>query len=150
MKKAFLILILPIIFMTEELVGQSTNLDWQHNLESALKKAKKQDKKVILYFTGSDWCSPCKMLKKDLFETTEFQDISKNYILVYIDMPRNQDLLPANQRLYNTKLLQTHNKRKVFPLFKVLNNKGKVLDEHSGYAMNGDIRYHMQLFKKYL
>lgn len=150
MKKAILLLFLPCILMAQEIKAQPSNLDWQYNLDTAIEKAKEQDKKVLVYFTGSDWCAPCKMLKKDLFETTEFKNVSDNYIWVYIDMPRNQDLLTPDQLSYNKQIVSKQNKRKVFPLFQVLNKKGKVLDEYSGYAMNGDIRYHMQLLKKYL
>jgi len=41
---------------------------WLTNYETALKKASKQKKNILMFFTGSDWCPPCQMLKKDLFD----------------------------------------------------------------------------------
>lgn len=149
MKKLFLVVILPWLISAQTGVETSIHNDWQYDLEAAKKLAKKQDKNILVYFTGSDWCPPCKMLQKDLFDTSAFQDASKNYILVYIDMPRNQDLLSSKQMKYNKEILAQHNKKGVFPLLKVLNENGKSLDEYSGYAMNGDIQYHLRLLKKY-
>lgn len=149
MKKLFFLVLIPLSmsFQTvSEHVGKS---DWKYDIEVAKKLAKKQDKNILVYFTGSDWCPPCKKLKTDLFDTTEFSEASKNYILVYVDMPRNKDLLSDQQMQHNKEVIASHNKRGVFPLLKVLNAKGEVLDEYSGYAMNGDVRYHLQLLKKY-
>ncbi len=149
MKKFFLLLALPLL-MSFQVVSETTEVnDWKYDLESAKKLAKKQDKNILIYFTGSDWCPPCKMLKKDFFDTQEFDEASKNYILVYVDMPRNQDLLSSKQMLHNKGVIAAYNKRGVFPLLKVLNSKGKSLDEYSGYAMNGDVRYHLQLLNKH-
>ena len=43
------------------------DVNWQTDYKSVLKQAKKDKKNVLVYFTGSDWCPPCKMLKRDLF-----------------------------------------------------------------------------------
>lgn len=64
------------------------------------------------------------MLKTDFFNTNEFQELSDNYILLYVDVPRNKDLLSDKQLIQNKKLLTKLNKRKVFPLSKVLDSKG--------------------------
>lgn len=64
------------------------------------------------------------MLKTDFFNTNEFQELSDNYILLYVDVPRNKDLLSDKQLIQNKELLTKLNKRKVFPLSKVLDSKG--------------------------
>lgn len=149
MKKLYLIVVLPLLLSAQISADSAVKNTWTYNLEDAKQLAKKQDKNILVYFTGSDWCPPCKMLKKDLFDTAAFQEASKNYILVYIDVPRNQDLLPPKQMRYNKEVLAQHNKKGVFPLLKVLNENGKSLDEYSGYAMNGDVQYHLRLLKKH-
>lgn len=122
---------------------------WLTDFEKALKVAKKDHKNVLVYFTGSDWCPPCKMLKTDLFDSAEFKALSKDYVLLYVDMPRNRDLLSPEQRQHNKDLLKKYNKKGVFPLLKIVNAKGKALDEYSGYSMNGEIRYHLDLLNRY-
>jgi thioredoxin-related protein len=149
MKKLFLLFVLPLLLSAQASSEIFSKNDWQYNLEAAKKLAKKQDKNILIYFTGSDWCPPCKMLKNDLFDTSAFNEASENYILVYVDMPRNQDLLSSNQMKHNKEVVAQHNKKGVFPLLKVLNGNGKSLDEYSGYAMNGDVRYHLKLINKY-
>ncbi len=148
MKKLLLLLLLPLFLSAQAPIEVSNDTKWEYNLEKALKLAKKNDKNILIYFTGSDWCPPCKMLKKDFFETTQFTEVSKNYVTLYVDMPRNQDLLSAEQMKHNKAVVATYNKKGVFPLLKIINNKGKALDEYSGYAMNGDVRYHVQLLEK--
>ncbi len=121
---------------------------WLTNYDNAISKAKKQHKNVLVYFTGSDWCPPCKMLKTDLFDTNQFQELSSNYILLYIDIPRNRDLISEKQMIHNKELLTKLNKKKVFPMFKVIDAKGNELDKLSGYSMNGVVDSHLKLLEK--
>ena len=141
-------LLLPFI-----LAAQSDHIDvadtnWHLDYENAIQEAQQSDKNLLVYFTGSDWCAPCKMLKKDLFETAEFRKESENYVKLYIDIPRNRDLLSPSQLAHNKALLPRLNKRNVFPLFTVLNAREKELDQISGYNMNGEISYHMEFMRK--
>lgn len=41
------------------------DLNWQTNVEVAKKSAEKNNKAILIYFTGSDWSSACKNLNKD-------------------------------------------------------------------------------------
>ena len=62
---------------------------WGEDLTVALEKAKTENKAVLVEFTGSDWCPPCKMMRKEVFSKSEFVDAAaKTFILVEIDMPR--------------------------------------------------------------
>ena len=117
--------------------------DWLKNYEEALSDAKKEKRNVLVYFTGSDWCPPCKMLKKDLFDTSEFKIIAAEYTLLYIDIPRDKNLLSAEQMEHNMNLLNKINKKGVFPLLVILSEKGRLLDQYSGYSMDGKIQAHV-------
>ncbi len=122
---------------------------WLKNYDEAMADAKKEGRNVLVYFTGSDWCPPCKLLKKDLFDTAAFKTISANYTLLYIDIPRNRELLSPEQMKHNSEVLNKINKKAVFPLLIVMNEKGSKLDQYSGYSMNGEVQYHMELLEKY-
>ena len=89
------------------------------------------------------------MLKRDFFDTDEFKSVATNYTLLYIDIPRNRDLLSAEQMKHNSDLLAKINQKGVFPLIVILNEKGVQLDSYSGYNMNGEIQYHLNLMEKY-
>ncbi|SKB45286.1 thioredoxin family protein [Maribacter arcticus] len=147
MKYVILLFMLPLFITAQADYDSVDDTKWLTDYDTAISKAKKQKKNVLVYFTGSDWCPPCKMLKTDLFDTNEFQELADNYILLYVDVPRNKDLLSEKQFTRNKELLTKLNKRKVFPLLKVLDSKGKEIDEISGYSMNGVIDSHLRLLK---
>lgn len=124
------------------------NTSWSIDYDAALQTAQSNKKNVLVYFTGSDWCAPCKKLKKDLLGSKEFKTIASDYNLVYVNIPRNQDLISAEQYQKNKMLMGKLNKRKVFPLFVVVDSEGNLVDEHSGYSMNGHTQYHLAFLKK--
>lgn len=147
--RPLLVFILLPLFLTAQESLSKPSSEWFLDFDSALKQSKESNRNVLIYFSGSDWCGPCKMLKKDLFDSSEFLNIAKDYVLLYIDLPRNRDLISSQQYEHNKALLAKFNKRGVFPMVKILNEHGKVLDEYAGYSMTGDVRYHMQLLEKY-
>jgi thioredoxin-related protein len=62
---------------------------WSTDLEASIALAKKENKAVLVEFTGSDWCPPCIAMRKNVFTKKEFVDAaSKKFVLVEIDMPR--------------------------------------------------------------
>ncbi len=130
------------------LPSKKVEVTWHTDYASAKEIAKKEHKKLLVYFTGSDWCTPCIKLKKDLFDTNEFSEAAEDYVLVYIDIPRNKDLLSAEQLSHNQDVLRELNRKKVFPLLQVIKPNGKVVDEHSGYGMNGDVSYFLDFLER--
>lgn len=72
---------------------------WSTDLEKAFKDAKKQNKPVLVEFTGSDWCPPCIAMRKNVFSKKEFVTAaSKNFILVELDFPKaDKELKEKNQ-----------------------------------------------------
>ena len=143
-----LFLSLPMVLAAQTDRIAVADTDWHLDYDKAIQEARKSDRHLLVYFTGSDWCAPCKMLKKDLFETDAFKEASEDYVKLYIDIPRNRDLLSPEQLAHNMALLPRLNKRNVFPLFTVLNTREKELDQISGYNMNGEIGYHMEFIRK--
>ena len=65
MKYLFLLLMIPFLATAQMDIKNANDSKWLTNYDTAISKAKKQKKNVLVYFTGSDWCPPCKMLKTD-------------------------------------------------------------------------------------
>ncbi|MEB8329255.1 thioredoxin family protein [Flavobacteriaceae bacterium KMM 6897] len=148
--KCFIILfMLPFFIGAQENTSLFDQGEWRTDYENALETAKRDKQNIMIYFTGSDWCPPCKMLKKDFFETSEFKILSKSYVLLYIDIPRSSTSISMEQMAHNKQLLPKLNKKGVFPLIKIINSRGEELDELSGYRMNGDIQPYVALMNKY-
>jgi thioredoxin-related protein len=69
---------------------------WTIDLDAALARAATSGKDVLLVFTGSDWCAPCKQLAKEVWTVEEFtKTAAERYELVVIDSPRKKDTLDA-------------------------------------------------------
>lgn len=103
----------------------------------ALEKAAKENKPVVIEFTGTKWCPPCKMMKRDTFDKKDFQEYAKeNLVFVKVDvMPDGRSVDPAlNEQ--NSHLLRKY-KIQVYPTFVVLNSQGKVLGRELGYIHGG-------------
>ena len=62
---------------------------WGADFSEAQQIAKQNHKLILLNFSGSDWCGPCIKLKKDVFESAEFQSFAEsNLVLLRADFPR--------------------------------------------------------------
>ncbi len=63
-------------------------LTWHTDVNEALEIAVKENKKVMLFFTGSDWCGWCIKLQNEVFRTSDFEKWSNDVVLVELDFPR--------------------------------------------------------------
>lgn len=108
--------------------------DWQTGYTKALQTARAQNKRVLLDFTGSDWCGPCIQLKKAVFSRPEFAAYAdKNLVLVEVDFPQRKrqsaELVKQNEQLSKQYSLQG----KGYPTVILLDPNGKILREFTGY-----------------
>lgn len=107
---------------------------WETDFENAKKTAKEKNELILLNFSGSDWCGPCIMLRKDYLESDAFQDMAKgNLVMVNADFPRkkkNQQSAELVKR--NEALAEKYNKEGLFPYTLLLNADGKVLKTWKG------------------
>lgn len=117
-------LLICLLSITQISFSQQVN-----TLESSLTKAKQEHKKVLLYFSGSDWCAPCIKFKKTFIQNEAFQSFaSENLIVVNADFPRlKKNALSAEQTTENEKLADKYNANGIFPLVLVLDENGKVI-----------------------
>ncbi len=86
----------------------------------------------MLSVGGSDWCGPCIALKKNIFDTPEFdQYASKKFIFVYVDLPRDKTKITAEQ-LEKNKAVNACYKIGLIPTVLVLNNDGVTIGGFQG------------------
>jgi thioredoxin-related protein len=66
---------------------------WIDDFDKAVELAKKEKKDIFVDFTGSDWCSWCIRLRKEVFvHEAFFAEAGKQYVLVELDFPRSEEL----------------------------------------------------------
>ena len=105
---------------------------WLTDLAKAQAKAKSEKKMVLMDFNGSDWCPPCRALRKNVLSSPEFIQYAKeNLVLVDVDFPRHktlsEELKKANEQL------SEQFKIEAFPTIVVLSSDGKELTKRTGY-----------------
>jgi len=68
----------------------AVELNWEHNYQNALAKAKKEHKMVYL-FVGADKCRHCDRFKKQTLSNKELIDtMKKEYVLLYMSRDRHK------------------------------------------------------------
>ena len=64
---------------------------WLVDFEKAKAQAAKEEKSILMEFTGSDWCPPCKALAKNVLTKDVFKtEMPKNFVLLKLDSPRDK------------------------------------------------------------
>ncbi|MCD8444002.1 MULTISPECIES: thioredoxin family protein [Tenacibaculum] len=78
--------------------------------------AKAQNKNIIVYFSGSDWCANCNKFKKEVLNTPEIKkSIETDYVYHLADFPQRTELSEELETLNNA-LAEKLNNQGVFPL----------------------------------
>lgn len=130
-------------FLSVSLIAGS---EWSDNYEKALAQAKAEHKKVLLDFTGSDWCGWCIKLDKEVFSKPAFKEYAdKNLVLVTVDFPQGKKLSKETQE-QNDKL-QAKYKIQGYPTIIILDENGKKVSE-GGYVKGGPEAFIAQIEKK--
>ena len=129
MKK--LALLLTATFATFTLLAAEG--EWLTDLPKAQAKAKAEKKLVLIDFTGSDWCPPCKNLHKTVLTSPEFTAFAKdNLVLVELDFPNSKpqsaELKAANKELAKKFGITG------YPTIIVLDASGKEVFKKVGYG----------------
>jgi thioredoxin-related protein len=120
---------------TEETKEKVLKVNWETSYKKALKKAEKENKPVLIYFSGSDWCGPCIKLDKELFHTEKFVDYAnKNMVLYLANFPRNKDLVTEEAKKDNKMLAKKFNNS--FPMLLFVDKNGKKIEEKRGVYMS--------------
>jgi thioredoxin-related protein len=124
------------IILFSFLVMMLGTVEWLDSLDAAKEIAAREDKLILLNFSGSDWCGPCIKMKKEVFENEAFLSIASNeLVLVRADFPRSKkNKLPIEQQKRNDALAEEYNPLGKFPYTVLLDATGKVLKAWEGYT----------------
>ena len=148
MKRLFVLPVILMLILTGcSKNGTSDSLNWKTDLNQALATAKKENKVVLINFTGSDWCQWCKRLSDEVFSKKEFENFAdKNLVLVKVDFPRNIEQSNAT-KYYNQQLANMYGVEG-FPTIILLDKNGRGLLK-TGY-MQGGVENYIQQLEQYM
>ena len=116
-----------VLFLLMGFVSYSQN--WKTNFEEAKLEAAKENKNILLVFSGSDWCAPCIKLDNVVWKSEAFKaEAEKNWVIYKADFPKKKaNQLPAELTESNKKLAEKYNRNGSFPLVILLDKTGKVI-----------------------
>lgn len=114
-------------------VANAAEGTWLTDMEKAQATAKEEKKMLLMDFTGSDWCPPCKALHSKVLTSKEFVDYAKeNLVLLEVDFPHQKQLPPGQSEA--NEALRKRFKVEGFPTIIVLDSNGKELSKEVGYS----------------
>ncbi len=62
---------------------------WRTDFTAAVAEARASNRALLVKFTGSDWCPPCRRLAAEVFDTDVMADFTASEVVpVLIDFPR--------------------------------------------------------------
>ncbi len=106
--------------------------DW----EAAKAKSKTENKPILINLTGSDWCTWCIKIEKDVFSKKEFKDFAAEHlILMEADFPRKKEQ-PAEIKKQNAALKKAY-LNGGYPTVLLLDAEGKKLSDDLGELKGG-------------
>jgi protein disulfide-isomerase len=129
--------LLALLFMVPMiLVGE---INWLSDFDEGVAAAEAQNKPLLVYFSGSDWCSWCQKLDSEVLAQETFQDrVSERFIFVQVDFPRRTPLSEEQQATNDA--LRRRFAVRGFPTIMLLDSNGRVM-ETTGYRPGGADSY---------
>jgi thioredoxin-related protein len=148
--KKFLVTLFTLygFFVFAQKTTEYGGLTWYLDYDQAKSVAQKENKPIVILFTGSDWCPPCKALKKEVFPNPVFRKEAENVILVLADFPRRK-ALSEEQKQKNRTLATLFLGRSGLPTMIAVDwRTGEILRRITGYNFyKHDINPHVNFIK---
>lgn len=115
----------------------AANLTWLTDLSQAQHQAETENKSVLLFFHGSDWCPTCIEMQQQVFDSPQFIDYARRaLVLVDVDFPQN-NTQSAELKKSNQALKTKFNVGENLPTIVLLNDSGETVFQEAGYGGGG-------------
>lgn len=139
--KFFALLFGVLLLAQANVFSQPNTLKWYTNYNEVNKQAVKDNKPVLLFFHGSDWCPPCIKMQKEVFDDNVFIEFASSEILfLNVDFPYKPKLSDS-QLAHNKELKKKFGLpdefSQGFPQVVIIDPTGKVLYQEKGYTGEG-------------
>jgi thioredoxin-related protein len=119
--------------------GLRANELWTEDFAAAKAEAAKDNKDLLMDFTGSDWCGWCIRLKKEVFDQDSFKkEATKSYVFVELDYPRSKQQSDAIKK--QNKELSEQFGIEGYPTIYLADSKGRPYAK-TGYQQGGPEKY---------
>jgi thioredoxin-related protein len=134
--KAFTAALLGVVALlgVQTTAVQAAEEGWLVDFEEAKKLSKETGKPILMEFTGSDWCPPCKALHKAVLSQDVFKtEVPKSYILLKLDNPRDKSHQTDAEKKQYPVLAKKYGVRGV-PTVMLVDDEGKPFHQQVGFG----------------
>ncbi len=119
------------------LTPAAADINWLSDFSIAKTESQNRKKYLLMEFTGSDWCPPCKALAEEVLEKKPFASFAEEHlVLLKIDFPKKKPLT-ADQKKYNQQLAEKY-RVEAFPTLIILDLNGQEVARETGYSGSPD------------
>jgi thioredoxin-related protein len=133
--------VIKMMFAAALVVSLHAEGNWLIDAKQAKEQAAKEGKAVLMDFTGSDWCAPCKQLKSQVLDSAAFKEFAdKNLVLLEVDFPNDKKKVSKETQAQNEKLSKEY-KIPGYPTIIVLDKDGKEVGREVGYLGESPAEY---------
>ena len=113
---------------------------WETDAATAMEQARARKCRVLILFTGSDWCPWCQKMEAEVYSQPGFARYSReNLVLLKLDFPRHSPQ-PDDLKAQNAGL-QSRYGVTGFPQAVVVDAGGRILKRVKGYREGGPSRF---------
>lgn len=114
--------------------------EWMTDFSAAKEKAEKENKTLVVDFTGSDWCGWCIKLDEEVFAHEAFKKgVEEKFVLVELDFPQDKSKVSEAIQKQNAELQEKYQVRG-FPTILLMDAKGLPFAQ-TGYQAGGPEKY---------
>ncbi len=145
-----LLITLSILWATNSIAQDKNDFEslCMEDFSQAQEYAIKNNKPILISFSGSDWCKFCIKLRTQVLDTKEFIDFASDaFVIVNADFPYHKKI-SSTQRKQNEALAEKYNPDGAFPKLVIISPQGEVLYS-CGFLSYTPVQY-IDLLKKHI
>jgi eukaryotic-like serine/threonine-protein kinase len=133
--------------LLSELEQKVKVLAWEPDFEAAKARAAREKKDLFIYFTGSDWCYWCLLVRKEVFGKDAFIDYApRHFVMVELDFPHHK---PNPKNFEQNSELMSRWGKKGFPSLILADAQGRpYADLRDGTAVRDTPEAYIELMGK--
>jgi len=123
---------------------------WFTSYDDAKAQAKKAKKKLLILFTDSEFCKPCRELKSNVLESDVFLDYAKEKLVLFkSDRALERKDAEGTLATQTRKLMKKYPHRGV-PWIFIARRSGSIIGQTGGYLGESPEQYIKERLKKYV
>lgn len=123
-------------------------LGTSNGFEELTEQAKSENKNIVVYFSGSDWCTICMKFKKKVLQEEQIRSLlDENYVYYIADFPQRTQLKKAVIEK-NEALAEKLNQEGFFPFLVITDENLTVKKKFTSQVSAKELTQALKLYTK--